>query len=116
VSDIKLFRIAKAQATELIGEAYDLEKPLQNLIESNLETLLGVRFLATEYSTGRTHAGRIDSLGIASGAAGACSGAGAAGRADAVDGHGCVAGSTLPPLQSRRDAALFLCTSFTVRL
>ncbi len=26
--------------------------------------LLGVRFLATEYSTGKTHAGRIDSLGI----------------------------------------------------
>ena len=26
--------------------------------------MLGVRFLATEYSTGKTHAGRIDSLGI----------------------------------------------------
>ena len=26
--------------------------------------LLGVRFLATEYATGKTHGGRIDSLGI----------------------------------------------------
>lgn len=64
MSDIKLFRLSKGQASELEGEASDLEKPLQRLIESNLETLLGIRFLATEYSTGKTHAGRIDSLGI----------------------------------------------------
>jgi len=64
VSDIKLFRINNQAATELTGYASDLEKPLQTLIETHLETLLGVRFLATEYSTGKTHAGRIDSLGI----------------------------------------------------
>jgi predicted transport protein len=29
-----------------------------------METFLGVRFLATEYSTGKTHKGRIDSLGL----------------------------------------------------
>jgi predicted transport protein len=34
------------------------------LFEENLESLLGVRFLATEYSTGSTHGGRIDTLGI----------------------------------------------------
>ncbi|MFT7463877.1 MAG: putative transport protein [Pseudohongiellaceae bacterium] len=33
-------------------------------MECNLETLLGVRFLASEYSTGPKHGGRIDSLGI----------------------------------------------------
>jgi RecB family endonuclease NucS len=64
MSDIKLFRLAKGQATELQGDASDLEKPLQTLIENNLEPLLGIRFLATEYSTGKTHAGRIDSLGL----------------------------------------------------
>lgn len=64
MSDIKLFRLQAGQATELQGEASDLEKPLQTLIENNLGPLLRIRFLATEYATGRTHAGRIDTLGI----------------------------------------------------
>lgn len=64
MSDIKLFRLAAGKATELQGDASDLEKPLQTLIEANLEPLLGIRFLATEYSTGKTHGGRIDSLGL----------------------------------------------------
>ncbi|MEZ0209245.1 MAG: DUF5655 domain-containing protein [Candidatus Paceibacterota bacterium] len=64
MSDIKLFRLIKGQATELQGDASDLEKPLQTLIENNLLQLLGIRFLATEYSTGKTHAGRIDTLGV----------------------------------------------------
>lgn len=64
MSDIKLFRLTVGKATELQGDASDLEKPLQTLIEANLEPLLGIRFLASEYSTGKTHAGRIDSLGL----------------------------------------------------
>lgn len=64
MSDIKLFRLAGGKAQELQGDASDLEKPLQTLIENNLEPLLGIRFLASEYSTGKTHAGRIDTLGI----------------------------------------------------
>jgi predicted transport protein len=64
MSDIQLFHIDNGRATELKGYASDLEKPLQTLIERNLEPLLGIRFLATEYSTGKTHAGRIDSLGL----------------------------------------------------
>lgn len=64
MSDIKLFRLTAGKATELQGDASDLEKPLQTLIETNLEPLLGIRFLATEYSTGKTHGGRIDSLGL----------------------------------------------------
>lgn len=64
MSDIKLFRLQAGRATELRGEASDLEKPLQTLIEGNLEPLLGIRFLATEYFTGKTHGGRIDSLGL----------------------------------------------------
>lgn len=64
MSDIKLFRLFAGNAAELQGDASDLEKPLQTLIEANLDTLLGIRFLAAEYSTGKTHAGRIDSLGL----------------------------------------------------
>lgn len=64
MSDIKLFRLSSGKAEEVKGSALDLEKPLQTLIESNLETLLGVRFLASEYPTGKTHGGRIDTLGL----------------------------------------------------
>ena len=64
MSEINLFRIESGKATELPGKASDLEKPLQTLIETNLEALLGVRFLASEHFTGKTHAGRIDTLGI----------------------------------------------------
>lgn len=64
MSDIKLFRLQTGRAVELQGDASDLEKPLQTLIEANLVPLLGIRFLATEYSTGKTHGGRIDSLGL----------------------------------------------------
>jgi predicted transport protein len=34
------------------------------MIEAQMPTFLGVRFLATEYTTGKTHKGRIDSLGL----------------------------------------------------
>src|SRR5258705_12033328 len=64
MSDIKLFNFTSGKAAEMHGMASDLEKPLQTLIEKSLEELLGVRFLATEYSTGKTHAGRIDTLGF----------------------------------------------------
>lgn len=64
MSDIKLFRTIPGTVTELKGTSVQLEKSLQTLIEQNLETFLGVRFLASEYSTGKTHAGRIDTLGI----------------------------------------------------
>jgi len=63
VSDIKLFRI-DGGVTELAGGSMTVEKSLQELFETNLESLLGVRFLAREYSTGKTHGGRIDTLGI----------------------------------------------------
>jgi predicted transport protein len=64
MSDLKLFRLATGKTLELQASASDLERPLQRLIEDNMDALLGVRFLATEYPTGRTHAGRIDSLGL----------------------------------------------------
>jgi predicted transport protein len=64
MGDIKLFRINKENVYELQGLSVAVEKSLQTLIEKHLESFLGVRFLATEYSTGKTHAGRIDTLGI----------------------------------------------------
>lgn len=64
MSDVKLFRLNSTDAEELPGQAVELEKSLQDLIERNLETLLGVRFLASEYDTGEKHRGRIDTLGI----------------------------------------------------
>jgi predicted transport protein len=64
MSDIKLFRIGHSEVQELVGQSVEVEKSLQTLIERHLDALLGVRFLATEYSTGKTHGGRIDTLGI----------------------------------------------------
>lgn len=64
MSDLKLFRVADGQAHQLLGSSVALEKSLQAMIERNMETLFGVRFLASEYSTGTKHRGRIDSLGI----------------------------------------------------
>ena len=64
MSDIKLFHISNGSAQELQGTSIAIEKTLQALIENHLEVFLGVRFLATEYSTGKTHGGRIDTLGI----------------------------------------------------
>ena len=64
MSDLKLFRITNGSAQELKGKSVALEVSLQRLIEANMEALFGVRFLATEYSTGAKHRGRIDSLGL----------------------------------------------------
>ena len=62
MSDIKLFRISAGNVDELTGATDAIEKSLQTLFEANLEALLGVRFLASEFST--THGGRIDTLGL----------------------------------------------------
>ncbi|WP_374834511.1 DUF5655 domain-containing protein [Paenochrobactrum pullorum] len=64
MSDLKLFRIVGTDVCEVHGTSLALEKSLQTLIEQNLETFLGVRFLASEFSTGRDHGGRMDTLGI----------------------------------------------------
>ncbi len=64
MGDIKLFRTTPAGVTELEGKSVVIEKTLQALMEKNLEAFLGVTFLASEYTTGKSHGGRIDSLGI----------------------------------------------------
>lgn len=61
MSDIKLFRTQAGGVTELPGAAVPLEKSLQTLFEKNLEGILGVRFLASEFVINE---GRMDTLGI----------------------------------------------------
>jgi len=64
MSDVKLFRLTDSSVEELVGRPVKMEKKLQVLIERHMETFLHIRFVASEYSTGKTHAGRIDTLGI----------------------------------------------------
>ncbi len=64
MSDLKLFRLTGGVASELSGSSLALERSLQKLIEANMETFFGVRLLASEFSTGIRHGGRMDSLGI----------------------------------------------------
>ena len=64
MSDIKLFRLNAGTAHALQSTTMALEKSLQTLIEGNLETLLGMRLLASEYVTGEVHRGRIDTLAL----------------------------------------------------
>lgn len=64
MSDIKLFRYSNTTASELAGKSAAIERDLQRLIESQMDTFLGVRFLASEYGTGAKHRGRVDSLGL----------------------------------------------------
>src|SRR5215469_15926972 len=64
MSDIKLFKVSNGLVQELQGASIAVEKTLQTLIENHLEAFLGIRFLKTEHTTGKTHGGRIDTLGI----------------------------------------------------
>ncbi|WP_251942374.1 DUF5655 domain-containing protein [Staphylococcus sp. Marseille-Q5304] len=64
MGDIKLFDISGEKAYELKGAAVVIERSLQEIIEHNTESLLGITFLASEYTTGKKHSGRIDTLGI----------------------------------------------------
>jgi len=61
---VRLFTLGDGLAVEIAPRALDYERDLQGLVEANMPALLGARFLASEYSTGPAHGGRIDSLGI----------------------------------------------------
>src|SRR6056297_122688 len=54
----------KGKAIQLERKDLKLEKELQSLVEDNLQELFGITFLASEYSTGERHGGRMDTLGI----------------------------------------------------
>ncbi len=60
-----LFRLEKSKkAVQIRAEHFPAEKDLQEVIEANLEQIFRVRFVATEFSTGQKHGGRIDTLGL----------------------------------------------------
>ncbi|MEQ9104887.1 MAG: DUF5655 domain-containing protein [Rhodothermales bacterium] len=64
MSDIKLFATNGGNVREIPGTSTALEKSLQTLIENHLATFLQMRFVASEYSTGVRHGGRIDTLAL----------------------------------------------------
>ncbi|MEE1765261.1 DUF5655 domain-containing protein [Streptomyces sp. SP18BB07] len=64
MSGLKLFHTTKGGVTEVAQRLAEAEADVQGLVEAHMETLLGVRFLSSEYCTGPVHGGRIDSLGL----------------------------------------------------
>jgi len=61
---VPIFEISGNKLLPVEQKNFSLEKELQSLIESNLEEIFNCRFVATEFSTGAQHAGRIDSLAL----------------------------------------------------
>jgi Uncharacterized conserved protein len=64
MGEINLYQVTKEGVAEITPEPVELEKKMQHLIEENLEEILGIRFLDSEYGTGEKHGGRIDTLGL----------------------------------------------------
>lgn len=64
MADLKLFQLKSGKATAKRPRLFSFEKEIQKLCENNLKEFFGIDFLATEYVTGKKHAGRIDTLGI----------------------------------------------------
>src|SRR6266480_5536282 len=59
-----LFQIANESLVSIAQSDLDSEKCLQALVEKSLGQTFNCRFLASEFSTGATHAGRIDTLAL----------------------------------------------------
>jgi predicted transport protein len=59
-----LFKLNKNQLNLCKPTNFKLEKDLQKLVEENLDTIFSCKFIATEFPTGTTHAGRIDTLAL----------------------------------------------------
>ncbi|RMH41336.1 MAG: DUF91 domain-containing protein [Gammaproteobacteria bacterium] len=60
-----LFRLLEDEVVQqLPSSTAQRERNLQRLIERNLEKVLGVRFIASEFTTGDRQRGRIDTLGL----------------------------------------------------
>jgi predicted transport protein len=62
MSELRLFSHVGNTVQEAQAKPYSLEREVQNLFEANLEALLGVRFVASEFVAGIGN--RIDTLGI----------------------------------------------------
>jgi len=59
-----IFLTANNSTKQLKKKDFHNEKELQTFIEENMESLFGVRFVASEFTTSKQHGGRIDSLGL----------------------------------------------------
>lgn len=59
-----LYQLKQQKVKQIKPSSFRNERELQKLFEVNLEELLGVRFVASEFTTGDRQRGRIDSLGI----------------------------------------------------
>jgi len=59
-----IFEIEKGLAKRVKPSDFKFEKDLQRLVENNLITIFNCRLIATEFSTGNIHSGRIDTLAI----------------------------------------------------
>ncbi|MGW7005587.1 DUF5655 domain-containing protein [Streptomyces sp. NPDC054933] len=64
MSGLKLFHATNGGVTEVTPRLAEVEADVQDLIEAHMETMLGVRFLASEYVIDCVDGGRIDSLGL----------------------------------------------------
>ena len=59
-----LYSIAANKLTHIEQSNFRLEKTLQGLIQHNLKTVFNCRLVASEFSTGAQHTGRIDMLAL----------------------------------------------------
>lgn len=65
MTSIRFFHEINGDVHELPdGGHFPYERGLQEFFEKHLRTLTGIDFLASEYSTGKRHGRRIDTLGI----------------------------------------------------
>ena len=59
-----LFTVSKSTLQPVAQSKFTSEKLLQQLVERNFDTVFKCRLVASEFSTGAQHAGRIDTLGL----------------------------------------------------
>lgn len=59
-----LFAIHNGSLTPIQQTNFDREKDLQSLVESSLQPIFNCRLVASEFSTGTQHGGRIDTLAL----------------------------------------------------
>ena len=64
MADLKLFQIQGSKVNSKPPTEFKYEREIQKLCEQNLEAFFGIRFIASEHSTGNKHKGRIDTLGL----------------------------------------------------
>ncbi len=59
-----LFSISNGSLSPIQQTNFDAEKQLQSIVETSLQPIFNCRFVASEFSTGSQHGGRIDTLAL----------------------------------------------------